>query len=130
MSNNNAQIFVKNFGKFELSKYAEPDGLKTLVIDDVDYQMEYKKVNGGEVVGSQVDMMPGDTTINLNSFLLKRDNARMYEALRNPTILGLGPVTVSNGNNTFDYSNLRVVTGFKQVGNPAEFQAVVFKFVK
>lgn len=130
MANNNIQIFLKNFGNFEITKYAEPDSLKSLVIDDVDYTIDYKKLNGGEIVGGQVDMIPADTSIKLNSFSLKRDQPRLYEALRNPVRTGLGAATASNVNNTQEYSNILVVTGFKQMGNPAEFNEVVVKFVK
>lgn len=130
MANNNIQIFLKSFGNFEITKYHEPDSLKTLVIDDVDYQLDHKIVNGGESVTGISPMVPGDTTLKLNSFLLKRDNARLFEALRNPTVDGLGAATGSNGNNTQQYTNIKVVTGFKQIGNPSEFNDVVVKFFK
>jgi hypothetical protein len=130
MPNTNLQLFCKSFGNFEITKYHEPDSLKTLVIDDVNYQITHNIVNSGEPVSGVSPMTPGDTTLKLNSFLLKRDNARLFEALRNPTTDGLGAAACANGNNTQQYTQVKVVTGFKQVGNPSEFQDVVLKFFK
>lgn len=104
--------------------------MKTLMIDDVDYVFSFQKLNGGEVVPGKVAIVPGDTTLKVNSFSLKRDNATLFEALKNPSTDGLGSSTVSNGNNTITYSQVYVVTGFKQIGNPSEFNEVVLKFVK
>lgn len=130
MANTNLQIFLKNFGNFELTKYHDPDALKSLVIDDLNYQMNHNILNSGEVVSGSVPMIPADTTLRLHSFNLKRDNARLYEALKNPTSDGLGAAVVSNGNNTVNYSNIKVSLGFKQVGNFSEFNEVSVKFVK
>jgi hypothetical protein len=131
MSNNNAQLFLKNFS-IDLFKFHEPDSLKTLSIDDINYSLFHNIANSGEVVSGAVPAIAGDTTLKLNSFMIKRDNARLFEALRSPTTDGLGGATLSNGNNSQEYSNIKVSEkgGIKQVGNPAEFSDVMLKFIK
>lgn len=130
MQNSNIRIFLKAFGNFELTKYHDPEALRTLVIDDVNYQITHNIINNGELASGTVPMIPADTTLKLHSYNLKRDNASVYDALRNPSVDGLGQVTVQNGNNTQNYSNVKVITGFKLTGNPSEFNEVVLKFVK
>lgn len=128
--NTNIQIFLKGFGNFELTKYFDPEALRTLVIDDVNYQMTHNMINNGEVGSGSSPMAPGDTTLKLHSYNLKRDNNTVFDALRNPKVDGLGMVTVNNGNNSQTYSNVKVVTGLKVTSNPAEFNEVTVKFFK
>lgn len=130
MQNSNIKIFLKALGNFELTKYFDPEALRTLIIDDVNYQITHNIINNGESASGAVPMTPGDTTLKLHSYNIKRDNQSVFDALRNPKTEGLGRVTVQNGNNTQEYSNMKVVMGFKMVGNPSEFNEITVKFFK
>ncbi len=130
MQNSNIKIFLKALGNFESTKYFDPEALRTLVIDDLNYQITHNIINNGELASGSVPMTPGDTTLKLHSYNIKRDNASVFDALRNPSVDGLGQVIVQNGNNTQTYSNVKVVQGFKMVGNPSEFNEITVKFLK
>lgn len=130
MQNSNIKIFLKALGNFELTNYSEPESLRTLIIDDVNYQITHNIINNGESASGAVPMTPGDTTLKLSSYYIKRDSETVFQALRNPKTEGLGRVTVQNGNNTQEYTNCKVVTGFKMVGNPSEFNEITVKFFK
>jgi hypothetical protein len=130
MQNSNIKIFLKALGNFELTKYFDPEALRTLIIDDVNYQITHNIINNGEPASGSVPITPGDTTLKLHSYNIKRDSETVFQALRYPKTEGLGRVTVQNGNNTEEYSNVKVVMGFKTVGNPSEFNEITAKFFK
>lgn len=130
MQNSNIKIFLKALGNFELTKYFDPEALRTLIVDDVNYQITHNIINNGESASGAVPMTPADTTLKLHSYNIKRDSETVFQALRNPKTEGLGRVTVQNGNNTQEYSNCKVVMGFKMVSNPSEFNEITVKFFK
>ena len=129
MPNNNAQIFLKNFGNFEITKYFDPEALKTLVIPSSSDAADFKITNGGELKTCVIPAVPEDTTLKLNGSSLKRDNARLYNAL---IVKGseLGQATFSSGNETTIFSSTVVSNELKLMGNPSEFSDVAVKFVR
>jgi hypothetical protein len=129
MATNNVQIFFKNFGNFEITKYFDPESLKTLAVNPNGDVADFKITNNNEL---QTCIIPGvveDTVLKVNASLIKRDNKRIYDALQ---IVGseLGEVLWSTGNETTTFSKCVVSVKMNLMGNPSEFADVSVKFHK
>jgi hypothetical protein len=129
MATNNVQIFLKNFGNFEITKYFDPEALKTLAVNPNGDVADFKITNNNEL---QTCIIPGvveDTVLKVNASLIKRDNKRIYDALQ---IVGseLGEVLWSTGNETTTFSKCVVSVKMNLMGNPSEFADVSVKFHK
>ncbi len=129
MATNNVQIFLKNFGNFEITKYFDPEALKTLAVNPNGDVADFKITNNNEL---QTCIIPGvveDTVLKVNASLIKRDNKRIYDALQ---IVGseLGEVLWSTGNETTTFAKCVVSVKMTLMGNPSEFTDVSVKFHK
>lgn len=128
MPNNNAQLFLKNFGNRDLFQYADPEALKGYTVNDVNLMSEFVSLNGGQVKKSQVNKVPDDSPIPLNMSTIKNDDARLWNAIRNGD--SLGGATFSRDNETTEYSNIELSSGTGLKGNSAQFIEVPLKFIK
>ena len=129
MATNNVQIFFKNFGNFEITKYFDPEALKTLAVNPNGDVADFKVTNSNEI---QTCIVPGvveDTTLKVNASLIKRDNTRLYEALQRAGT-DLGEVLWSAGNETTTFAKCFLSVKMNLMGNPSEFTDVSVKFHK
>jgi hypothetical protein len=130
MASNNAQLFMKNFSNIDLFRFADPDALKELDIDDIADVSEFKITNGNIKNKCIIPKSGGvdTTTIGLNLSNIKNENPSLYNAL----IAGddLGGATFSRDNETTEYSSIDMEMGMKKKGNPASYSDAMLKFYK
>ncbi|MGK0468868.1 hypothetical protein [Clostridium sp.] len=129
MTTNNVQIFLKDFGNFEITKYFDPESLSDLSAPQSSTKAEFFITNGDRLAVCKLPSVVEDTTFTLNASFLKEDNQRVYDAFIEQGT-NLGRVSFSNGNVSRDYSQLWVSKGIDLKGNKAKFSDVSVKFQK
>lgn len=127
MSNNNSQIFLRNFGDFEITKYFDPQSLKDMEIPVQSTKAEFEVTNHDVLVTCKTPSVVEDTTFKLNASILKNDNDAVFRALSEAG-RDLGAATFSSGNLSREYSQVVVSSPIKNMGNNATFTSVSVKF--
>ena len=130
MANNNPQLFLKNFSNYDLFQDADPDALKTYVIDDVAVMNEFKITNGGTKNKSTVNKAngPDASPLPINMTNIKNKNNALWTALREGNVLGAA--LFSKGSETVNYSSVDLDQPVKMQANPAEYSEASLKFFK
>lgn len=129
MTTNNAQIFLKNFSNFEISKYIDPDSLRSIMVPLNNEKTDFSIANGGELFPIIMNAVPEDTSFKINASALKRDNNTVFLALSSAGT-NLGSVIFSNGNLTTNYTQVFVSKQLALSGNIGEFIDMSLKFQK
>lgn len=130
MPTNNPQLFLKNFSNYDLFQDADPDALKSYVIDDVAIANEFKITNGGTKNKSVVNKATGPdaSPLPINISNIKTKNAILYNSLRNGD--SLGAALFSKGSETINYSSVDLDQPTKLAANPAEYTEVALKYFR
>lgn len=128
MANNNPQLFLTDQSNYDLFQDADPDALKTYVIDDAAVMNEFKITNGGTKNKSTVNKPngPDASPLPINMTNIKNKNPSLWLKLRDGQ--DLGAALFSKGSETKKYSSVDLDQPVKMQANPAEYSEASLKF--
>lgn len=132
MSNNTvSQYIFKNFGNYDLTRAMDKGAL-----EDADEMVQSTEatvvvVGDGTLRTSVKPAVVGDTTWSVLPSLLKEQNPKMYEALKNPkAIRSLGPMSKVAGPDTTTFTDVVLIKGLDSKGSYNKFTNIVVKLQK
>ena len=129
MTTNNSQLFLNNFGGYDLFSKADPAQIADLMIEDAIETAQFTVTQDGSHKAKIFNQVVPDTQISIRASDVKNDNLRLYNALLRAGN-DLGTATLNRGNTTTTY---KIFNGEKPMidsGNPASYAQVNLKFIK
>ena len=125
----NAQIFLRNYGNYELSKIMDPEMLRDGIMPFDSTTADFSITNDGRLEACSIPMVPEDTNLKIKPKFLALENRPLFEALKKAGT-SLGRISVVNGVLSQEYSDVRVGKPMSNALNTCAWVEISLKFVK
>lgn len=132
MANNTiAQIFLQNFGGFDLTQAMDKADLEGLDLPIQNTQVTFVVTGDSDVNASVKPKEPDSITFKVLGRKIKELNPKLYNALQNPDKSRLlGPCTWSSGVETQKFSKVLIDKGLDKKGSYEMHTTITLKFIK